>query len=160
MKVKPATLGITLAAGLTLAFGFSASAPGQGTAAKTSAASKKAAPAASKSSQAMATPQSGEQAKPKPKKRKAHAMHGVPKGVPACIDHLAKMAAKDPLVDYAGHPEEIVNNGLLWNSPKSKCYLEDAGLRLKVLDLAGAWRAKDAAKVRSLLDELKSSASQ
>jgi hypothetical protein len=79
----------------------------------------------------------------------------VPKGHPACIKHLTQMAAKDPLIDYDGHPSEIINGGLLWNDPKSRCSVaDDEAKKKKVLDLAMAWRRKDAATVRSLLAEL------
>ena len=81
-------------------------------------------------------------------------MAGVPMGVENCLNHLAKMAAADPLIDYEGHPSEIVNNGLLWNDPKSKCAVTDEGQRKKLFELAQAWRMKDASKVRSLLQEM------
>jgi hypothetical protein len=95
-------------------------------------------------------------AKPKPKpKKKASAMAGVPRGVPACIKRLTQLAAKDPLIDYDGRPSEIINGGLLWADPKSRCSVtDDEGKKKKVLDLAGAWRRKDASQVRSLLQEL------
>ena len=86
-------------------------------------------------------------------------MAGVPMGVENCLNHLAKMAAADPLIDYEGHPSEIVNNGLLWNDPKSKCAVSDEGQRKKIFELANAWRTKDAAKVRSLLQEMGATAS-
>jgi hypothetical protein len=89
------------------------------------------------------------------------AMHGVPKGVSKCLDHLTEMANKDPLPDYEGHPSEVINDGLMWNDAKSNCSIgTDQALRTKVLDLANAWRAKDAAKVRSLLQEIRSAAPQ
>ena len=91
----------------------------------------------------------------------AMAMHGVPKGVSKCLDHLTEMANKDPLPDYEGHPSEVINDGLMWNDPKSNCSIgTDQALRSKVLDLANAWRAKDAARVRSLLQEIRSAAPQ
>lgn len=91
----------------------------------------------------------------------AMSMQGVPSGVQKCLEHLSQMAANDPLIDYEGHPSEIINNGLLWNDPKSKCSIGgDASLRLKVSNLATAWSMKDAAKVRSLLEEIKSAAPQ
>lgn len=93
--------------------------------------------------------------KPKPKKKASTAMKGVPSGVPNCLKHLAKMAEKDPLIDYDGHPSEIINGGLLWNDPKSHCSIgSDEAMRKKVIELAGAWRTKDGAKVRSLIEEL------
>jgi hypothetical protein len=98
-------------------------------------------------------------AKPKPKpKRKPYAgMHGVPNGVPACIKHLQQMAEKDPLIGYEGHPSEIVNNGLLWNDPKSHCSCtSDEAMKKKVVQLANLWRVKDAATVRSMLAEMAS----
>ena len=97
--------------------------------------------------------------KPKPKRKASPRMAGVPKGVPACIKHLAKMAEKDPLIDYDGHPSEIINGGLLWNDPKSRCSVAaDEAMKKKVLDVAAAWRKKDGATVRSLLAELESAA--
>ena len=86
-------------------------------------------------------------------------MAGVPMGVENCLNHLAKMAAADPLIDYEGHPSEIINNGLLWNDPKSKCAVTDEGQRKKIFELANAWRMKDASKVRSLLQEMGATAS-
>jgi hypothetical protein len=92
------------------------------------------------------------------KKRKpggsARQMAGVPMGVENCLNHLAKMAAADPLIDYEGHPAEIVNNGLMWNDPKSKCAVSDPAQRKKIYDMAEAWHKKDAAKVRQILGEL------
>jgi hypothetical protein len=97
----------------------------------------------------------------KARAKKGMAMAGIPKGVQACIDHLSKMAEKEPLIDYEGHPSEIINGGLLWNSPDSKCSLGDnLDLRKKAADVSVAWRRKDAAAVRSLLQELKSAAPQ
>jgi len=81
-------------------------------------------------------------------------MAGVPMGVENCLNHLAKMAAADPLIDYEGHPAEIVNNGLMWNDPKSKCAVSDPAQRKKIYDMAEAWHKKDAAKVRQILGEL------
>ncbi|HST23665.1 MAG TPA: hypothetical protein VLR90_21330 [Blastocatellia bacterium] len=86
-------------------------------------------------------------------------MAGVPMGVENCLNHLAKMAAADPLIDYEGHPSEIINNGLLWNDPKSKCAVTDEGQRKKIFELAKAWRMKDASAVRSLLQEMGATAS-
>jgi hypothetical protein len=95
--------------------------------------------------------------KKKKSRGKSKAMRGIPTGVQACLDHLIQMASTEPMTAYQGHPEEIVNNGLLWNDPKSKCYIGDAN-RLKVADMATAWRQKNADKVKSLLQELKSAA--
>jgi hypothetical protein len=97
--------------------------------------------------------------KPRRKAKKQMAMKGVPSGLPNCLKHLSEMASKDPLPAYEGHPEEIVNNGLLWNDPKSKCSIgSDENMRKKVAEMAKAWRMKDATTVRSILGELESSA--
>jgi hypothetical protein len=165
MRAKLVTFGFTAAAILALVLQASSQAIAQGNADKP-AASKKAPPPPPKPVQAKpapAAPAAAEPAmaakpkpKPKPKRKAANAMAGVPKGVPACIKHLTEMAAKDPLIDYDGHPSEIVNGGLLWNDAKSHCYVADEATRKKVVELAGAWRSKDAAKVRALLQELAS----
>jgi hypothetical protein len=167
MRAKLVTFGFTAVAILALVLQASSQAIAQGNANKP-AASKKAPPPPPKPVQAKpapAAPAAAEPAmaakpkpkpKPKPKRKAANAMAGVPKGVPACIKHLTEMAAKDPLIDYDGHPSEIVNGGLLWNDAKSHCYVADEATRKKVVELAGAWRSKDAAKVRALLQELAS----
>jgi hypothetical protein len=116
-------------------------------------------PAATQAPAATPADQTMTMAKPKPKRRAPKKMAGVPKGVPACIKHLSKMAEKDPLIDYDGHPSEIINGGLLWNDPKSRCSVAaDEAMKKKVLDVASAWRKKDGATVRSLLSELESAA--
>ena len=99
-------------------------------------------------------------AKPKASHKAKHpAMKGVPRGVGSCLDHLIKMAAADPLIPYEGHPSEIINNGLLWNDQHSNCSVgTDQGLRDKVAAVALAWNLKDAARVRALLEEVKSAA--
>ncbi len=164
MRAKLVTFGLTAVATLALALQASPQAIAQGNANKPAAAKKKAPPPPPKPAQAKpapapAAPAAGQPAtaakpKPKPKKKKA-VMAGVPKGVPACIKHLTQMAAKDPLIDYDGHPSEIINGGLLWNDPKSQCSVAgDEATKKKVLALADAWRRKDAAQVRSLLQEL------
>jgi type IV secretory pathway VirB10-like protein len=163
MRAKLVTFGITAVAILALALQASPQAIAQGNANK-SAAKKKAppppppkpaqakpAPAAADTGTTMAKPKP----KPKPKRKAKQAMKGVPSGVSNCLKHLSQMASKDPLLPYEGHPEEIVNNGLLWNDPKSKCSVgSDENMRKKVADLAKAWRMKDAATVRSTLQEL------
>ena len=112
------------------------------------------------SAQTMA-PKKAKAKKPRAKKAGAMAMTGVPKGVQTCIDHLIKMAEKEPLMEYEGHPSEIINGGLMWNSPESKCSLGDnLDLRKKAAEVSVAWRKKDAAAVRSLLQELKTAAPQ
>ena len=111
-----------------------------------------------------AAPPAPKQAAPKQAKKRTvrkRAETGIPKGVPNCIDALIKMASADPLPNYEGRPSDIINNGLLWNDPKSKCSIGDnKDLRLKLLDVGNAWRQKDAARVRSLLEEVKSAAPQ
>lgn len=86
---------------------------------------------------------------------KQKVMRGVPSGVDNCMKHLAEMAEMEPLPDYEGHPSEIINNGMLWTDPKAKCPVgDDQAKRLQLFELAKAWRLKDAAKVRSILQEL------
>ena len=157
MTAKLKTIGITAAAIIALALQASPQAIAQGNANKPAPA-KKAKPAAAKNANAAPAPAAAPAAKPaaarKPVRKKKPAMAGVPSGVANCIKHLSDMAAKDPLIAYEGHPEEIVNNGLLWNDPKSKCYASDDGMRKKIADLAVKWRMHDAAAVRSILQEL------
>lgn len=102
-----------------------------------------------------------------PKKKAKRVKKAAPKGAQAatspagCVDQLIKLAEKDPLIDYEGRPEDIVNNKLLWNDPKSKCYVGgEQAMRNKLLELANTWRRKDAAAVRSMLQEIKSSVPQ
>lgn len=162
MRAKLVTLGITAVATLTLVVQASSQAVGQGNASKAATAKKKAPPppppkaVQAPAQQPAEAGQTMMAAKPKPKARKkASAMAGVPRGVPACIKRLTQLAAKDPLIDYDGRPSEIINGGLLWADPKSHCSVaDDEAKKKKVLDLAGAWRRKDASQVRSLLQEL------
>jgi hypothetical protein len=96
-------------------------------------------------------------AKKAPKKRRA--MGGIPKGAQACVDRLIEIASADPLPALGGQAEQIINNGLLWDDPKSKCSIgSDQGLRKKVSDMGVAWREKNAEKTRSLLQEIKAAA--
>jgi len=165
MRAKLVTFGITAIATLALVVQASSQAIAQGNANKAPAAKKMPPPPPPKAVQAKpapAAPEAGQtmmaakpKPKPKPKKKAPMAMAGVPTGVPNCIKHLNQMAAKDPLIDYDGHPSEIINGGLLWNDPKSHCSIgSDEAMRKKVIELAGAWRRKDASQVRSLLQEL------
>ena len=165
MRAKLVTFGLTAVATLALALQALPQAIAQGNAnkpaAKTKAPPPQAKPAAAKPAPptpapaAQGTMAAKPKPKPKPKKKAAAAMAGVPKGVPACIKHLTQMVEKDPLIDYDGHPSEIINGGLLWNDPKSQCSVgSDEAMRKKVVELAGAWRRKDASKVRGLLQEL------
>jgi len=123
----------------------------------------------SSSSTALTTQESSKTAKPAqevqekkaPKKNRRAKRTGIPKGVQACVDRLVEIASKDPLPAYEGQAEDIVNNGLLWNDPKSKCSIgADQGLRSKISSMATAWRQKNAEKVRSLLQEIKGAAPQ
>jgi hypothetical protein len=170
MKAKLVMFGITAVAIIALALQASSQAVVQGNANKP-APPKKAKPAATKKNANMAptpppaqvapaqaaSPAAAKPAAKKPvhRKKPANAMAGVPSGVGNCIKHLSEMASKDPLIMFEGHPEEVVNNGLLWNDPKSKCSVgSDENMRQKVFELAFAWRTKDAARVRSILQEL------
>jgi len=158
MRAKLVTFGITAVATLAMVVQASPQAVAQNS---NKPAAKKKAPPPPKPVEAKPAPaaaaktETAAKPKPKPKKKKAAAMAGVPKGVPNCIKHLTQMAAKDPLIDYDGHPSEIINGGLLWNDPKSHCSVAgDEAMKKKVLELAAAWRRKDASQVRSLLGEL------
>ena len=160
MRAKLVMLGFTAVAILALVLQASPQAIAQGNSNKPATAKKtKAAKPAPPPAAAPAAGETTMAAKPKPKpkrKRKpSMAMAGVPMGVPACLQHLTKMAEKDPLIDYDGHPSEIINGGLLWNDPKSRCSIgSDEATRKKVVEVAVAWRAKNASTVRSLLQEL------
>ncbi|HTG14423.1 MAG TPA: hypothetical protein VK747_04050 [Blastocatellia bacterium] len=167
MRMRTVILGVSLVFGVGLMCEASAQAVAQN--ANKPAAARKAKPAkkAPEAKPAAAAPAAAPaqaaaekpMAKPKPKRKASMAMSGVPNGVPNCIKHLAKMAEKDPLINYDGHPSEIVNNGLMWNDPKSHCSIgSDDAMRKKVVEMANAWRMKDSATVRSLLAELGSAA--
>lgn len=156
MRVKFLTMGMTLALAIALVTELSAvTALGQDNANQTPPTT---------TPQTTETPAAKKPVRRRAKRkgtRGAKAHRGVPSGVQNCIDHLIEMASADPLVAYEGHPSEIVNNGLMWNDPKSKCSVgADTSLRLKLTNLATAWTEKDAAKVRSLLQEIKSAAPQ
>ena len=144
MKGRVATLAVVVA----FACGYTLSALGN---------TPQTAPA--KNEQMMAPAKKGGQKRKSGKKANPKTMRGVPAGVQACLDHLSQMAATEPMTPYEGHPAEIINNGLLWNDAKSKCSIgTDAQLRLKVGKLSTAWAQKDAATVKSLLEEIKSAA--
>ncbi|HYP29430.1 MAG TPA: hypothetical protein VE262_22155 [Blastocatellia bacterium] len=94
-------------------------------------------------------------------RRAQRAKTGVPTGVHNCLDRLIEIASADPLPAYEGQAEQIINDGLLWNDEKSKCSIgTDATLRSKLAEASNAWRMKDAAKVRTLLGEVKQGAPQ
>jgi hypothetical protein len=91
----------------------------------------------------------------RPRRKRPRAATGIPTGVENCLKRLATLAAADPLIDYEGQPSNIINNGLLWNDPKSKCSLgEDAARRKQVFELSNAWRTKNAEQVRSILSSM------
>jgi hypothetical protein len=93
-------------------------------------------------------------------KRKAAGRRAVPTTVQGCIDRLIEISSADPLISYDGQPRQIINNSLLWSDSRSKCMVSDPAAREKIVDLATAWQMKDAAKVRSLLQDIKSSTPQ
>jgi hypothetical protein len=91
----------------------------------------------------------------RPRRRQGRAATGIPSGVENCLNRLATLAAADPLINYEGQPSNIINNGLLWNDPKSKCSLgDDAARRKQVFELSNAWRTKNAEQVRSILTSM------
>lgn len=112
--------------------------------------------------QAMAEKKPATPQKPRPPRRRNGGGKGqIPKGVQACIDRLIQIAGADPLPEYGGEAEKIINDGLLWNDPKSRCSIGDnQSLRLKIAELVKAWRLKDASTARQLLQEIKSAAPQ
>jgi len=121
--------------------------------AKTGSASK------ASNSQAATPAATGE----KPKSRKPARRHpketvGIPSGAGACVARLEQLASKEPMTPYEKGPEQIINNGLLWNDPHSKCSVgSDQTVRSKVFAVATAWQQKDSSKVQSALADLKSS---
>lgn len=121
--------------------------------------------AAQQADQQMMTTTKKQTAKKPRAKKKAGAQNmanaPVPKGVQKCIDHLIEMANAEPMTPYEGHPQKVINEGLMWNDEKSNCSIgADQDLRMKVLKMSNAWKMKDAATVRSLLAEIKSAAPQ
>jgi hypothetical protein len=111
--------------------------------------------------QAPPAKRTGKSTRRRSRGKSQRARTGVPTGVHNCIDRLTEVAAADPLPSYEGQPEQIINDGLMWSDEKSKCSIgTDSALRLKVLELSTAWRMKDAAKVRSLLGEIKQAVPQ
>src|SRR5262249_48849912 len=114
---------------------------------------------------AVANPQNENKPAPakkarKPKKKASGGTASIPTGTQNCLNRLATLAAQEPLPSYAGAPEPIINNGMLWNDPKAKCAATDQAQREKLSDLATAWHQKDAAKVRSTLQELGAAAEE
>jgi hypothetical protein len=88
--------------------------------------------------------------------RKKRTPAGIPKGPQACVDRLIQIASAEPFPAYGRQAAQIVNNGLLWDNPKSKCSVgSDQALRTKVSTMVTAWNEKNAEKTRSLLQEIK-----
>ncbi|HET8676277.1 MAG TPA: hypothetical protein VFO63_10850 [Blastocatellia bacterium] len=154
MRVKFLTMGMTLALAIALVAELSAvTALSQDNTNQT--------PPSTSTPQATETPPAKKNVRRRVRRGGARSKRGVPTGVQNCIDRLIELATPDPLVAYDGQPSEIVNNGLMWNDPKSKCSVgADTSLRLKITNLATAWNQKEADKVRSLLQEIKSAAPQ
>jgi hypothetical protein len=123
-------------------------APRAKTATSTKAANSQAAPAAS-----------GEQPKAKkPARKHPKETVGVPSGVGACVAKLEQLASKEPMTPFEKGPDQIINNGLLWNDPHSKCSVgSDQAVRNKVFAVATAWQQKNSSGVQSALADLKSS---
>jgi|GEM_PF-4584821 len=86
-------------------------------------------------------------------------MAGVLNSISSCIDMLVEVASIDPQISFDGRPAEIINNGLLWNDPRSDCSINNDSTRRMLLDVAIAWCLRDAEKVRKLLEEIKNSRS-
>lgn len=154
MRVKFLTMGMTLALAIALVAELSAvTALSQDNTNQT--------PPSTSTPQATETPPAKKNVRRRVRRGGARSKRGVPTGVQNCIDRLIELATPDPLVAYDGQPSEIVNNGLMWNDSKSKCSVgADTSLRLKITNLATAWNQKEADKVRSLLQEIKSAAPQ
>jgi hypothetical protein len=121
--------------------------------AKTGSASK------ASNSQGAAPAATGEQPKAKkPAHKRAKETYGIPSGVGACVAKLDEWASKDPLPPYEKGPDQVINNGLLWNDPHSKCSVgTDQAVRNKVFAVATAWQQKDSAGVKQALADLKGS---
>jgi hypothetical protein len=83
---------------------------------------------------------------------------GIPSGAGNCVAKLEQLAAKEPLTPYEHGPDQIINNGLLWNDPHSKCSVgTDQAVRNKVFAVATAWQKKNGDELKTALADLKSS---
>lgn len=162
MKVKVFAMGLMVVVATVVAMGpaprsvlarQNANANKRAPRAKTGSASK------ATNSQAATPAATGEKPKAKkPARRHPKETVGIPSGAGACVAKLEQLASKDPLTPYEKGPEQIINNGLLWNDPHSKCSVgSDQTVRNKVFAVATAWKQKDSAKVNSALADLKSS---
>jgi hypothetical protein len=110
-------------------------------------------------SQAAAPAATGERPKAKkPARKHPKESVGIPSGAGACVARLEQLASKEPMTPFESGPDQIINNGLLWNDPKSKCSVgADQAVRSKVFAVATAWQQKDAATVKTALADLKGS---
>jgi hypothetical protein len=163
MKVKLLATGLMVVATILVAIspsprrvmaGQNANANKRAPRAKTGSATK------ASNSQGTAPAASGEQAKPtRPVRRRTRtAVVVIPSGAGACVARLDEWASKEPLPAYDKGPEQVINNGLLWNDPHSKCSVgSDQAVRTKVVAVATAWQQKDAGKVKEALAALKGS---
>jgi len=162
MKVKVLAMGLMVVIAAVVATGL---APRPALARQNANANKRAprpkTGSASKASNSQAAAPATTAEKPKAKKparRHPKEAVGVPKGVGACVAKLEQLASKEPMTPYEKGPEQIINNGLLWNDPHSKCSVgSDQTVRNKVFAVATAWQQKDSGKVQSALADLKSS---
>jgi hypothetical protein len=162
MKAKVFAMGLIVVAALMVAAGpatrsvlarQNANANKRAPRGKTGSASK------ASNSQAATAAATGEQPKPKkPARKHPKEAVGIPSGAGACVAKLEQLASKQPLTPYEKGPEQIINNGLLWNDPHSKCSVgSDQAVRNKVFAVATAWQQKDSGKIQGALAELKSS---
>lgn len=82
--------------------------------------------------------------------------HALPPNVLKALKELDDMASGDKLGPYEGPPQEIINDGLLWNDQRSRCSIgDDETLRQYLFELSNAWRLSDRDKVRYLMQKIK-----
>ena len=115
---------------------------------------------ATKATNSQAAPAAaGEQPKArKPARKHPKETMGIPSGAGACVAKLEQLASKEPMTPFENGPDQIINNGLLWNDPHSKCSVgSDQTVRNKVFAVATAWQQKNSSGVQSALADLKSS---
>lgn len=160
MRPKVFAMGLMVVVAIVVAVGSGPVVAGQNANANKRTPRAKTGSTRKASNSQAATPAATEE-KPKPKRtarKHARETTGIPSGTGACVAKLEQLASKEPLTPYDKGPEQIINNGLLWNDPHSKCSVgSDQTVRSKVFAVATAWQEKDAAKVQSALAELKSS---
>ena len=162
MRLKVFAMGLILVAAAVAAMG---TAPRSVLARQNTNANKRAprakAGSATKTTNSQAGAPAASTEKPKAKKpARKHAKEavGIPSGAGACVAKLEQLASKEPLTPYEKGPEQIINNGLLWNDPHSKCSVgTDQSVRDKVFAVATAWQQKNSSGVQSALADLKSS---